>query len=47
MGEHIVNFLVEKNTMSSTAIALIGVLVLGWLLASIFGTWAYFANQDR
>jgi len=33
--------------MSSTAIALIGVLVLGWLLASIFGTWAYFANQDR
>ena len=35
--------------MSSTAIALIGVFVLGWLLASIFGTWAYFANepQDR
>ena len=33
--------------MSSTAIALIGVLVLGWLLASIFGTWAYFAGESQ
>ncbi len=33
--------------MSSTAIALIAVLVLGWLCASIFGTWAYFAGESK
>lgn len=31
--------------MTSTSIALITVLVLGWLLAASIGTWAYFANE--
>ncbi|MGV2829454.1 endonuclease [Myxosarcina sp. GI1(2024)] len=32
-------------TITSTAIALISVLVLGYLLAVSIGTWAYFANE--
>ncbi len=34
-------------TLSPTAIALIAVLVLGYLLAVIFGTMAYFANSKE
>ena len=33
--------------MSYTAIALVAVIALGWLLASAFGTWAYFANEPQ
>ncbi len=28
-------------------IALVSVLLLGWLLASIIGTYAYFANEPK
>lgn len=33
--------------MSSTSIALIIVLALGWFLAASIGTWAYFANGPQ
>ncbi|MGF1479108.1 MAG: endonuclease [Cyanophyceae cyanobacterium] len=33
--------------MSSTTIALIAVLALGWFFAVTFGTWAYFANEPQ
>ena len=32
--------------MTSTTIALISVLALGWLLASTIGTWAYFNSES-
>ncbi len=31
--------------MTTTTIALISVLALGWVLAATIGTWAYFANE--
>ncbi|WP_256381112.1 hypothetical protein [Myxosarcina sp. GI1] len=34
-------------TITSTAIALIAVLALGYLLAVSIGTWAYFANEPK
>ncbi len=34
-------------TLSPTAIALIAVLTLGYLLAITFGTMAYFANSKE
>jgi hypothetical protein len=34
-------------TMSYDAIALATVLALGWLSASIFGTWAYLASESQ
>lgn len=33
--------------MSSTTIALIAVIALGWFLAVSLGTWAYFANEPQ
>ena len=32
-------------TLPPTAIALIGVFIVGYLAAISFGTWAYFAND--
>jgi len=32
--------------MSYAAIALGTVFTLGWLLASVLGTWAYFASES-
>jgi hypothetical protein len=32
--------------MSYYAIALVTLLALGWLCASIFGTWAYLASES-
>ena len=34
-------------TLPPTAIALITVLTVGYLLAVSFGTWAYFANEKE
>lgn len=34
-------------TITSTAIALIAVLALGYLLAVSIGTWAYYANEPE
>ncbi|WP_019505667.1 hypothetical protein [Pleurocapsa sp. PCC 7319] len=34
-------------TLSPDAIALITVLILGYLLAVSIGTWAYFANEKN
>jgi hypothetical protein len=33
--------------MSYDAIALVTVLTLGWLCASIFGTWTYLASESQ
>jgi|UPI00034A3CDE uncharacterized membrane protein SpoIIM required for sporulation len=33
--------------MSSSMMAVVAVLILGWILASTIGTWAYFANQPN
>jgi hypothetical protein len=33
--------------MTSSMTTVVGVLFLGWILASILGTWAYFANQPK
>lgn len=34
-------------TLSPDAIALVAVLILGYLLAVGIGTWAYFANEKN
>ncbi len=34
-------------TFPLTAIALIGVLIIGYLAAVSIGTWAYFANEKK
>ena len=33
--------------MTSSMLLLVGVLILGWLLASTIGTWAYFAGRSN
>lgn len=33
--------------MSTSMMTVIAVLILGWILASTIGTWAYFANQPK
>ncbi len=33
--------------MSSSMTTVVAVLILGWILASTIGTWAYFANQSN
>ncbi len=33
--------------MSSSMMTVVAVLLLGWILASTLGTWAYFANQSH
>lgn len=33
--------------MTSSMLLLVGVLILGWLLASVIGTWAYFAGKPE
>ncbi len=34
-------------TLPASAIALIAVLIIGYLAAISFGTWAYFANEKE
>jgi hypothetical protein len=34
-------------TLPPTAIALIAVLIIGYVAAISFGTWAYFANEKE
>ncbi len=33
--------------MSSSMMTVVSVLILGWLLASTIGTWAYFADPSN
>jgi hypothetical protein len=33
--------------MTTSFLPVISVLIAGWLLASILGTWAYFANDPK
>jgi hypothetical protein len=33
--------------MSGSMITVVAVLILGWVLASTIGTWAYFASEPN
>ncbi len=41
----LVGGLIMMNTTTFLPVEI--VLIVGWVLASIIGTWAYFANQPK